>query len=69
LERLLLAHAGELAVGDALSAADVFLYPQVCKARELGVVIDGYPTLARIEEQLRSVPAFVETSPDSLATS
>lgn len=66
VERLLCAHAGEFAHGDALSAADVFLFPQLSKARDLQVAIEHYPTAARVEEQLRSIPAFVETSPEAL---
>jgi maleylacetoacetate isomerase len=54
LERLLDEIARELghgrhAVGDALTAADVFVVPQVAGARRFGVDVSGFPRLLAVE--------------------
>ncbi len=54
---------GRFARGDAVSAADVFLFPQLRKARELGVDVARFPRLAELEKILGELAAFRETAP------
>lgn len=58
--------AGRFACGDAVTLADVVLYPQLCKANEFGVPLAPCPTLARLQTELSTLPAFTGTGADSL---
>ena len=64
LETTLASYAGTFSVADAISLADVFLYPQIERARAHGVAIEELPTVARLEQTLREQPGFEETSPE-----
>jgi maleylpyruvate isomerase len=69
LESLVERSASRFCIGDALSLADVFLYPQLDKARGYGVDPAGFPVLAEIERRLRDWPEFPGTGPGTLAGS
>jgi maleylacetoacetate isomerase len=49
--------------GDTPTMADCCLVPQMFNARRFGVVLDAYPTLARIDEHLRHLSAFQDSAP------
>jgi glutathione S-transferase len=48
--------AGHFAVGGALTAADVFLVPQIAFARRYGVDLAGYPRLLSVEAAALATP-------------
>lgn len=56
--------AGRFSVGDSVSLADVFLYPQLTTARRFEIDLAPYPTLLAIEAACRTVPAFAAAAPD-----
>ncbi len=55
---------GRFCHGDAPGLADVLLVPQLANARRLDCPLDGYPTLLRIDEACRALPAFATAAPD-----
>jgi len=55
---------GRYCFGDAVSAADVCLVPQVYNARRFGCDLTPYPTIQRIDDGLRTEPAFARAAPD-----
>lgn len=57
-ERMLEGSNGRVCVGEAVSFADVCLVPQVYNARRFELDLTPYPTIVRIDEALRSHPAF-----------
>ena len=63
LEPLLESSAGEFSVGDTVSAADVFLIPQVYNAQRFGVNLDDYPCISRIAQRCSELPAFRAAHP------
>jgi len=56
--------AGAFSVGDQVSAADLFLYPQLTTARRFEIDLAPFPTLLAIEERCRALPAFQAAAPD-----
>ena len=58
-------HRGKYTIGDNITMADVFLYPQLGHARNVYKLdIDNdFPDLAQIEKQLSTHPAFINASP------
>ncbi len=56
--------AGAFSIGDAVSAADLFLYPQLTTARRFEIDLAPFPTLLAIEERCRALPAFQAAAPD-----
>ncbi|MEJ8569091.1 maleylacetoacetate isomerase [Elongatibacter sediminis] len=56
---------GRFVYGDAVTAADCCLVPQVYNARRFDVPLDGYPVLRSIDEHLRTLPAFVAAAPEN----
>ncbi len=56
--------AGAFLVGDAVSAADICLIPQLYSARRFGVDTAAFPVLLRVEEACLALPAFTESHPD-----
>lgn len=56
--------AGQCAVGDTVTMADVFLVPQVYAARRYQVDIGAYPTLDRVVKQALQRPEFEAAHPD-----
>jgi maleylpyruvate isomerase len=64
LEALMAESAGRFAVGDALSFADLFLVPQLYFARRMGLALEPFPTLLRVEAACVGLPAFVDAHAD-----
>lgn len=50
--------------GSAPDLADVCLVPQMFSARRLGVPVDAYPRLVRIDAELNALPAVAAAAPD-----
>lgn len=67
LEATLAGHPGTGAFceGDAPGMADACLVPQVYNARRFGIDMATYPTLARIDEACRELPAFRDAAPEA----
>ncbi|AWB70715.1 maleylacetoacetate isomerase [Vibrio cholerae] len=64
LEEKLRQCAGIYSVGDTLSLVDVCLVPQVYNAERFDLDMNRYPTLKRVAETLRALPAFERAAPD-----
>ncbi|MEP6942771.1 MAG: maleylacetoacetate isomerase [Betaproteobacteria bacterium] len=50
--------------GDTPTLADVCLVPQLANARRYKVALDACPTLVRIDERCRALPAFAAAAPE-----
>lgn len=57
------ADTGRFCHGDTPTLADCFLVPQVFNAVRFGIDITPYPTIARIDEACRALPAFQAAHP------
>jgi len=64
LEALAAAKAGKFLFGDAPTAADICLVPQLYNARRYNVPLDDYPTLLRADENASKIDAFARAHPD-----
>jgi maleylacetoacetate isomerase len=64
LEALAAPQAGKFLWGDAPTAADVCLVPQLYNARRYNVPLDAYPTLLRADENANRLDGFVAAHPD-----
>lgn len=64
LERLLARSAGQYAIGDAPSVADVCLVPQLYNGRRFGVDLAPFPTLTRVEAACAEHSAFRDARPE-----
>jgi maleylacetoacetate isomerase len=64
LEALAAPRAGAFLWGDAPTAADVCLVPQLYNARRFNVPLDAYPTLLRADENANKLDGFVKAHPD-----
>lgn len=64
-ETLCTATPGRFSVGDAVSAADLALIPQLYNARRFGVDLSGLPTVLHIESVAQALPAFERAHPDT----
>lgn len=64
LEAMAEPNAGKFLNGDAPTAADVLLIPQLYNARRYDVPLDAYPTLLRAEENANKLEAFAAAHPD-----
>ena len=67
LEALAKPQAGAFLFGDAPTAADVCLVPQLYNARRYNVPIGDWPTLLRAEENANKLDAFAAAHPDRQA--
>lgn len=65
LEELAKSSAGRFLVDDELSAADLYLVPQLGFARRIEIDLAPYPTLLRVERECEPIPAFVAAHPKS----
>ncbi|MCG8443387.1 MAG: glutathione S-transferase family protein, partial [Caulobacterales bacterium] len=54
---------GAFCVGDAVSAADVCLVPQMFNARRFDTPLERFPRLRRLDEALRALPAVQAATP------
>jgi maleylpyruvate isomerase len=64
LERLAQASGGAFSVGERVTAADVFLVPQLYAARRFGVDVAPFARLAAIEQRLLALEPFRNAHPD-----
>jgi maleylacetoacetate isomerase len=64
LQALAAPRAGAFLWGDAPTAADVCLVPQLYNARRFNVPLDAYPTLLRADENANKLDGFVKAHPD-----
>jgi maleylacetoacetate isomerase len=67
IETLAEPHAGAFLFGDAPTAADICLVPQLYNARRFNVPIGDWPTLLRAEENANKLEAFAAAHPDRQA--
>src|SRR4030095_8490103 len=56
--------AGKFLVGDAPTAADVCLVPQLYNARRFNVPLDAFPTLLRADENAAKLEPFAAAHPE-----
>lgn len=56
---------GNFCVGDALTAADLFVGPQVATSRRFGVDVSAYPRLAKIEASIFSTAHAASALPEN----
>lgn len=66
-ERLCERTAGQFSLGDTLTAADIFLIPQVYNANRFDVSMKPYPNLLRINENASKLAACINSSPEKFA--
>ena len=64
LEALAKPQAGAFLFGDAPTAADICLVPQLYNARRFNVPVGDWPTLLRAEENANKLDAFAAAHPD-----
>jgi maleylacetoacetate isomerase len=64
LEAMAAPKAGKFLCGDAPTAADICLVPQLYNARRFNVPLDDYPTLVRADENANRLEAFAAAHPE-----
>jgi maleylacetoacetate isomerase len=64
LEALLGESAGRYCFGDELTIADVCLVPQMYNARRFNCDLTAFPTIVRVTDTLRALPAFARAAPE-----
>ena len=55
---------GRFCHGDAPTLADLCLVPQVANARRFDIDLSPYPTIVRIDQACRALPAFANAAPE-----
>lgn len=65
LEKVLSHRAGTFCFGGRLTAADVFLIPQLATCRRYQLDLGPYPTLCRIEESCLKLEPFKKAAPEN----
>jgi maleylacetoacetate isomerase len=55
---------GTYCEGDSPTMADCCLVPQVYNAQRVGVKLDKFPNIRRINEECLKLPAFIDASPE-----
>jgi len=63
LELLISKTAGEFAYGDSLTAADLFIAPQVFSSKRFGIGLDNYKTIQKVYEKSMKIDAFNKAHP------
>lgn len=63
LEKLLSKTAGAFSFGDSLTAADIFVIPQVFSSKRFGVTLENYPTIERVNAHSMKLDAFNKAHP------
>ena len=66
LNRIVESCAGSYSVGDSVTAADVFLYPQVKASQQFSVDMSRFSAIAAVMEALELLPAFRDSAPTSV---
>jgi maleylacetoacetate isomerase len=56
--------AGQFALGDQVTLADVLLVPQIFNAKRFGCRLDHVPAVMRIFDACMRLPAFIDAQPD-----
>ncbi|MGM0574279.1 MAG: maleylacetoacetate isomerase [Myxococcota bacterium] len=64
LERILERTAGDHAVGDAVTLADVCIAPQVLNAGRFGVDMEPFPAIRRVHDAAMALDAFRAAAPE-----
>jgi len=64
LERTVRETAGTYCVGDQITLADLFVIPQLTKARDIGIDLSACPTLTGVEAAASMLEAFVQARPE-----
>ncbi len=64
LEATISETAQDFCLGNVLSVADIFVYPQMFNAKRFSMPLDAWPNLRRIAECCETHPVFVATHPD-----
>lgn len=64
LEAVLSSSAGKYAIGDNVSAADLFIVPQLHRARRFRVDTGEFPVLAGVERNCLALDAFERAAPE-----
>jgi maleylacetoacetate isomerase len=64
LEKMLLKTAGTFAFGGELTAADAFIVPQCFAAKRMGVVVENYPTINRVNLNALKLDAVLRAHPE-----
>ncbi len=57
--------AGDFALGDAPSIADICIVPHLYSMRRMGENVDDYPLCARIERNAMGMDAFLNAAPET----
>ncbi len=66
LDVMLTPLAGRYCMGDAVTLPDVFLFPQIAKLAEFEIGPADCTAISRVVDNLRALPAFAGTGPDSI---
>lgn len=64
-ERLLEKHSGQFCFGDQVTAADVFLVPQVFSAKRFNVDLTSFSKVVQISENAERLDAFQKAHPNN----
>lgn len=67
LEKTLETCSGEYSVGDRLTAADLFIVPQVFNAHRFKVDMNQFPLISKIEKKCLALDAFRKSAPEQQA--
>jgi maleylacetoacetate isomerase len=65
LEARLRETAGQFAVGDRVSLADICLVPQLYNARRFNLDLRPFPRVASVDANARALPAFIAAAPEN----
>ena len=65
LEKFLNPKAGDFSFGNSLTAADLFLVPQLYNAKRFHLSLTSFPTLKHIHSQCLKLKAFQKAHPDN----
>lgn len=67
LEAMARPRVGVFLFGDSPTAADVFLVPQLYNARRLGMSLEHFPLLLRVEAAANALESFAAAAPERVA--
>ncbi|MES2802687.1 MAG: maleylacetoacetate isomerase [Bdellovibrionota bacterium] len=62
-EKMLEKHSGQFCFGDEITAADVFLVPQIFTANRFKVPLENFPLITKIVNHCNSLEAFKKAHP------